>query len=286
MSDHAYYNGVITPYDSACIPLSDRSIFFGEGVYDVMIGGNEKIYQFERHISRLCDNAKRIGLTLKSEKSDILQNAMELIKISGYKNFILYIQLSGNGKRRSHITSDTDTNLLMTVTEYTPPASPEYISAVSTKDMRYGYCDIKTTNLLPNILSLRCAESMGADIAIFLNDGIVSECSHANIAILKDGKIKTPQLSNSLLPGITRENLMKVCKKIGMTVSEEDVTYTELIDSDCVIISSTTHFLRICTKIDGVKLSEAGRDTVNMIFDYLKNDFSVCTDLRRNSRDN
>ena len=61
--DYAYYNGVISPYDAMTVGLNDRALFFGDAVYDVMIGRNGKIHQLDEHLSRLKSGAEFLRLS-------------------------------------------------------------------------------------------------------------------------------------------------------------------------------------------------------------------------------
>ena len=273
MSDYAYYNGVYTPYDSAVIPLSDRSIFFGDAVYDVMIGRNGKVYQLHEHLKRLRLNAERISLNMCESDEDIREIIDVLIAESKHREFIIYVQLSGHSERRIHKNDTAKYNLLITLTSATHPWAPAVIQAITLQDKRYDYCDVKTTNLLPAILSLRESERCGADIAIFHRNRIITECSHANIAILARGEIITPPLNSSILPGITRRNMISVCERIGISVCERNITLDDLCSADSVWVTSTTHFLRVCSHVDHMPIKKFKSDLTKEIFDLLYYDF-------------
>ncbi len=273
MQDYAYYNGILMPYDSMTIPISDRSIFFAEAVYEVMIGSREKIYQFADHIDRLFNSAHGIGLKLNTNVDFIHEACIKTIGCSKHETFMLYIQLSGNGARRSHCPADDSVNLLITVTEYKIPESMEEIDAITFDDIRHNLCDLKTTNLLPAVLSLKAANQSNSQIAIFHDKGIVSECSHANIGLIRSNKFITPNLTSKVLPGITRSNILSACREINLETEERSIELNELFSADAVLISSTTHFVRFCKSIDNVKCSTYAKETARMLFDALKFDF-------------
>ena len=94
MRDFAFYNGVFTPYDSAVIPLSDRSIFFADAVYDVILGRCGIPYQIDEHLERLMKNANAIGLGEEALKSEIIEAIDVLLEEAEVDDFMLYIQLS------------------------------------------------------------------------------------------------------------------------------------------------------------------------------------------------
>ena len=268
-----YYNGVITPFDSAVIPLSDRSVFFADAIYEVMIGRGRKIYQLEDHFNRLKSNCEAIGLELDITEDKLLEIIDELICLSLPDEFYAYVQISGNSERRSHARSCLKSNLLIYVSEIKIPSVPPEIKAITYPDLRYGYCNLKTVNLLPAVLSMREATVKGADIAIFHKNSKITECSHANIAILKNDTIITPPLSQHILPGITRRTLIDVCAKNSISCMECAVSLLDLFSSDAVIITSTTKLLQICTQIDGITLPQNGNSLIHLLFSDIYSDF-------------
>ena len=274
MKEYAYYNGIFTPYDACCIPISDRSIFFGDAVYDVVIGRNGVPYQLDAHIERLMKNARRIGLVNMPKNDELKAVASEIIGLSESDIFTLYMQLSGNGARRSHTRSTGEVNVLMTVTEAEIPRELGYVSAITKADERHGYCDVKTTNLFPAVLSVADAELQGADTAIFHKGGLVTECSAANISILKNGELITHPLDNTILPGISQENMKRTCGNIGVKVTVRTFTAEEMLSADAVLVTSTTKLVKICNRIDGRDLVCRDFDTVLKIFDAMLYDLS------------
>ena len=277
MKNPTYYNGVITPFDNASIPLSDRSIFFSDAVYDVMIGRNNIPYQFTEHMARLRDNCSKIELSIPLGDADILETAEELVRLSGTDEFMLYLQVSGHSDRRIHNRTESIGNILITVTEITVPNQPKRVRAIFFPDGRYGYCNLKTTNLLPAVLSMNAAVSAGADVAVFHRDNEITEASYANVFILKKGRLVTPPLSNRILPGITRDNVIATAKESGIECEERYLSKDELLSADAILLSSTTKLLQICTEIDGQVVGGGCEKEIQSIFDALYENFSGST---------
>lgn len=272
MVDYAFYNGVFTPYDACCVPISDRSIFFGEAVYDVILGRDGRPYQLDEHLDRLLGNAMKIGLSDIPSVEDLKESIRDLLSIAEADDFVLYAQLSSNGERRNHLRTDTTVNILLTVTETRIPDRPELCDAVLLPDLRHRYCNVKTTALLPAIISLSEAEARGSDIAIFEKDGYVTEASHANVAIIVKDKLITHPLDESILPGISQMNLIRVCKSLGICNEERQFTVREMIEADLVLITSTTKLVKACRKINGVELSSDKLDLASEIFNRMRGD--------------
>lgn len=270
MKELAYYNGVVTPYDAASVPLSDRALFFGDAVYDVIVGRGQKVYQLEEHLERLFLNAERIGLVNHPSEADISDAVSSLLEGADADDFLLYVQLSGDGKRRGHCRDNSEVNLMISLTECKLPDTLGEIKAITLPDRRHGMCDVKTTNLLAAILSVEEAQRRGADIAIFHKGDTITECSYANISLLKDGKLITHPLDSDILPGITQLNLIRTAEKLGIPCLSKTFSKDEMYSADAVMITSTTKLIKLCTEIDGIPTLSPARDTVKQLFDSLR----------------
>ena len=273
MIDYAFYNGIFAPYDAMTIPISDRAFFFADAVYDVLIGHGKGVHNVPQHLDRLNKNAKEIGLDFTLSEDYFTEITDKLVELSCHDCFSIYVQLSASGIRRSHLRTSPDVNILITLTGAQIPELPEKISAITIPDRRYDFCNIKTVNLLPAVLSVEMAVKRGADIAIFESGGWITECSHANIFILKDGVLITPPLSSKILPGITRDTLIRLALKKGIPTIERQISKDEIHEADAVLITSTTHFLRICNRIDEVACSLKDEKTVLELFSLLRDNF-------------
>ena len=273
MRDYAFYNGIFTPYDACVIPLSDRSIFFGDAVYDVILGRNGIPYQLDEHLDRLLENARRIGLDDIPQRATVKEAISSVIELSEADCFMLYAQLSGNERRRKHLRDCGDVNILITITAAEIPERLETVSAITMQDDRYGYCNLKTTNLLPAVLSMSEASLSGADLAIFHKNGLVTECSAANVSIINNGELVTHPLDTSILPGISERNLIRVCSELGIPHLRRKFTVSEMLESDAVLITSTTKLVKVCDRIDGVELRRGCDALTKEIFRMMSEDF-------------
>ena len=277
MTDYAFYNGIFTPYDACVIPLSDRSIFFGDAVYDVIIGRNGIPYQLDLHLARLLENADKIGLIDIPTREAIIDAISKLIDLSQADQFMLYVQLSGNETRRKHLRDDDGVNLLITICATDIPERLQSVRAMTMMDKRYGYCNLKTTNLLPAVFSMNDAYNSGAELAIFHKRGYVTECSSANISIIKDGQLITHPLDSAILPGISEKNLVRICNDLGIGHICRRFKKHELFLADAVLITSTTKFVKVCSSIDNVDLRCDAMELCEMIFDKMLADFVETT---------
>ena len=273
--DYVYYNGWYGKRSEASISLADRSIFFGDGVYDCMIGKNGKVYQEAEHISRLRNCSTKIFLELNFSDAYISKIIKKLIELSGYETYIVYIAVSRYAKIRKHYISDfSRSNLLITITEHQLASENESISLKSCEDIRYQMCNIKTLNLLPSVLAAKTAEENGYDEAVFLRNGSVTECSHSNVAILKNGEIITHPTGKFILPGITRDNLIRAAQKLSIPVLEKEFGYQDLIDADEVLVTATTSFIRRVSRVDNNSIKCSADNLVMALCSIVRSDFN------------
>ena len=250
----SYYNGEICALDSAKIPLSDRCVFFGDGVYDAGLGFNGRVHLLHEHTDRLIRGANTLGIPCIYTQEDLEKIILAVVSQSEYDCFMVYFQLTRNGERRVHSARGTEkSNLLITVTPSTAPNPNERIKLVSYPDKRYLYCNIKTLNLLPSVLASTYADERGCDEAVFVRDGIVTECAHSNISIVKGDVLYTHPECEKILSGITRKQLLTEARKIGITMREKAFTLGELYSADEVIVTSSTKLARLATEVDGIR---------------------------------
>ena len=253
MRSYSYYNGTFAPTNEIRIPLTDRAIYFGDGVYDAAIGKDGRIFLADEHIKRFISNAKKISIPKIPSYQIVLDLLTETIKRAEIDEFFIYFQISANAPHRTHSSLGLDSsNLLITVSETETVESCECISLITEEDIRHLRCDIKTINLLPAVIASTRAAAAGCDEAVFHRGCTVTECSHSNISILKNGTLYTHPLNNLILPGITRARLLLTCHKLGIPYRERAFTLDELYCADEILVTSTSKLCRRAGSINGV----------------------------------
>ncbi|MGI6664446.1 MAG: aminotransferase class IV [Christensenellaceae bacterium] len=253
MKNLGYYNGEIGLIEEMKIPMNDRACYFGDGVYEATRVTNNIMFFVDQHIDRLYNNAARIEINIPYPKEKMKETLQGLVEQVDAKEKVLYWQVSRGTATRKHAFVDGAPNLYATVRELPLTEYKKPVSLVTTPDTRFLHCDIKTINLLLNVLAAEKAEKAGAYEAVFHRGDRVTECSHSNVSILKDGVFRTAQTDEYILPGITRAHLLRICKKLGIPTIEEAFTLEELFDADEVIVSSSTNFCVRATKLDGIE---------------------------------
>ena len=273
MSSFAYYNGRFDKKENITIPLTDRSVYFGDAVYDVAIGCFDRILWEDEHIARLLHGAKKLGITHGYSFEFISSLLREIAVKSMMESYLIYIQISRSYKLRKHSALGCNANLLITIDPYEPDLYSPPMRLMIYEDKRYGYCDIKTTNLIPAVLASTEAEIKGFDEAVFIRQGIVTECSKSNIAILKQGRLITHPKTNHILPGITREHFLQVCEAMGIPVYEVPFTINDLFNADEIIVTSSTKLCRSVCQINDIKVGGHAPDIFNEMRSKLNMDY-------------
>ena len=252
MPKTVYYNGKFYKKNRAVLPISDRSIFFGDAVYDAIIGRDGGLFLLEEHLERLLTNARRLDMIVPYTFERLRDISYNVVKKSKLEEYFLYIQLSRCAPERAHAYPDEQkTALLITVSPFSLAPPQKQLKLITAEDKRYGFCDVKTVNLLPAVLASHKAQSVGCDEAIFVRDGVVTECAHSNIAILKDGVIITHPDSPKILPGIAKKRLLSVAADEGIEVCERPFSVDELFSADEVLVTSTTKICLAACEING-----------------------------------
>lgn len=269
----AYYNGKFMPIDEVRIPLTDRAIFFGDGIYEALLAKNGKAHFLREHIDRFYRNLYFMGIDFDMSPARLSALVNEAIRLSGEDIAFVYFQVSKFSEVRVHACPKTDRyNLLVTVTKQNLPSKNRRIKLVTHPDLRYQYCNIKTLNLLPSVIASEYAERKGAEEAVLCRGETVTECAHSNISIIKDGILYTHPNCNLILPGIARDALLRECKRLDIPICEQAFTKENLYEADAALVTSSTKICMLAESVDG-KNFELGSPEALLLCENLHNNF-------------
>lgn len=278
MKTLGYYNGTTGEIAEVTVPMNDRASFFGDGVYDATYAHNHVIYCLDAHIDRFFRSMSLVRMTqpwTKRELTDLLQ---ELVwKVDDGDQFVYWQATRGTAPRK-HAFPDGPVNLWVTLTPKTVEDTYRKLKLITVEDTRFLHCNIKTLNLLPNVLAAQRTAEAGADEAVFHRGEVVTECAHSNIHILKDGTFITHPTDCYILPGIARQNLIGVCRRLRVPVEERPFTLTELFAADEVIVSSSGDFCMAACSIDGKPVGAKAPALLKALQDQSVADFKAATE--------
>ena len=153
-------------------------------------------------------------------------------------------------------------------------------SLISMEDLRFQYCNIKTTNLLPNVFASEKATRAGADEVLWHRNGRVTEAAHSSILMIKDGALVMPPLDELVLPGITRRIIHDLCDSNGIRVEVRAFSVDEVMAADEVILCSTTKSILYVYQIDGKVVGGKDRELAQRLQDLFLDEVYAQTGVR------
>lgn len=280
MKDLGYYNGKYDRIENMYVPMNDRACFFGDGIFEVAYVRNRKIYALFEHLERMYDSAAVLGYNMPLCKQEFAELLYELSAKVDSPNQIIYWQVSRGTEMRSHAPQTQLTaNIWVTIREKVMVPPYESAKLITFPDTRFFHCNMKTLNLLPTVMASIAARDAGADEAVFHRNGTVTECAHSNLCIIrKDGAIQTAPADELILPGVTRANMIKACKELGVPCLEENFTLEEMMNAAEVVIVTSGAQFRPVREIDGQSVGGGAPELVAALQEKLYGDFLRATE--------
>lgn len=274
MKTLGYYNGKIDELERMQIPMLDRACYFGDGVYDVTYCRNYRIYALEEHVERFFQSAEHLRIKIGMTKTELCELLSDLVKRLDCDSLWVYFQVTRGTDFRSHaFPSDVSSNLWIMLKPAEIRDTYQPFRCITLDDKRYHYCNIKTLNLLPNVLATQATVEAGVDECILHRDGIVTECAHSNLSILKNGVLITHPADQWILAGTGRAHLIAQCNAFGIAVEERTYTLDELKDADEILITSASALCLRVLELDGKPIGGKDGETVKVLQDALLKDY-------------
>ncbi len=277
----ASLNGRFLPLDEAQVSASDRGFLYGDGTFETIRIHDGRPFLWDWHMMRFADGSESRGIALPQYTESLLDDVLELTSRNDSPESLVRIALSrGVGQRGYGVTGDEQPTLLITQHPL-PQALSKPLSLVTTT-ARVAVDDplarVKSTNKLASILAKRQATEQRADDGLILNsDGDVTETSSANVFWVEDGVLRTPPISDGVLPGVTRRLVIDLAPALGQTVRKESAAPDRLQQAEAVFVTSAATGIRAIGQVDGTALgthplvgqlqdaheAELGRHTAN-----------------------
>ena len=279
MKTLGYYNGIIDELDRITVPMLDRACYFGDGVYDVTFSRNHHIFMLREHVDRIFQSAELIGIVPNITPDGLCSLLNELIaKLEDGEQWV-YFQFSRGTDFRSHaFPQDVTPNLWIMMKPATIKDTYRPLRCITREDTRALHCNIKSLNLLPSVLATQASVEAGVDECILHRDGIVTECAHSNVSILKNGVLMTHPADHFILAGTGRAHLIRFAKELGIPVRECCYTLDDLMNADEVLLTSASALCMRIIEVDGVAVGGKAAYTVKQLQDILLKDFITQTE--------
>jgi D-alanine transaminase len=251
-----YFNGQFLPKDEVKISPDDRGFLFADGVYEVIRGYGTKPFKMPEHLKRLDRSLREIQIEFPDVEKlgPIADRLIQMNQLEGAEFTSIYIQVTRGAAPRKHTFPE----------EKVPPtvymsASPGFsqrekiekgVKIILVPDIRWHRCDIKSISLLPNVMANQQASEKGAEEAVFVRDGMITEGSHTNFFAIFDGRVVTHPLNNHILPGITRDIIIDLCRQLKIPFGEEFVLEKSLPGAAEMFISGTSMEVTPVIRVD------------------------------------
>lgn len=279
MENLGYYNGKFGTLEEMVVPMDDRVCWFGDGVYDAGPCRNYKIFAIDEHIDRFFNSAALLDIKMPVTKDELKELLCDLVKKLDTGDLFVYYQVTRGTGIRNHAFTEGPGNLWVMIKPATISDGIEPIKLITVEDTRFFHCNIKTLNLIPSVMATQKAKEAGCQEAVFYRPGgRVTECAHSNVHIIKDGKLYTAPTDNLILPGIARAHLIKMCKKLGIAVSETPYTLEDLFNAEEVIVTSSSNLCLHACEIDGKPVGGKQPEMMELLRKSLLEEFTAATD--------
>ena len=278
MKTLGYYNGKYGELEEMSIPMNDRVCWFGDGVYDAGPSRNYKIFAIDEHIDRFFNSAGLLDIEMPVTKEELKELLQEMVNKMDTGNLFVYYQVTRGTGVRDHAYTKGPGNLCIMLKPAEISDGIEPIKLITVEDTRFLHCNIKTLNLIPSCVATEKAKKAGCQEAVFYRaGGRVTECAHSNVHIIKDGKLVTAPTDNLILPGIARAHLIRMCKKLGIPVSETPYTLKELFEAEEVLVTSSSNLCLHACEIDGKPVGGKNPELLEKIRSALLGEFYEAT---------
>ena len=256
-----YYNGVMGPLEEMTVPMGDRALYFGDGIYEATCVANRVPFALDDHLDRMYNRLRLLEIPFTMEREEIRGELQKVIdQAEDSPVHFLYWQISRGVAMRNHPFpgGDVKPTLMIYVKPHTMKPLDKPYHLISMEDIRFKLCNIKTLNLIPSVLANQRAVEQGCDEAVLHRGSRVTECAHSNISILKDGVLQTAPTDELILPGITRKHLLALAKELGIPTLEKPFSMVELMNADEVIVTSSS---ALCVKAASIdRIPVGGKD--------------------------
>ncbi|WP_262028396.1 D-amino-acid transaminase [Microvirga sp. Mcv34] len=256
MSRIVFLNGSFLPIEEAKVPFMDRGFMFGDGVYEGIGMLDGRLIDNEAHLERLERSLAEIRIPNPYSRAEWTRLQEELAHRNGMTEGFIYFQVTrGVAERDFFFPEDPKPTVAMFTQAKAiadAPAARTGIAVVTVPDLRWQRRDIKSINLLAQVLAKQAAKEAGAQEAWLVEDGFVTEGGSSSAFIVtRQGSIVVRPLSNAILPGITRKSLLRLSQEDGIVLEERRFTVEEAYDAAEAFLTSASNFVLPIVSIDG-----------------------------------
>ena len=244
----AYVDGRYARHGQAGVHIEDRGLQLGDSVYEVCRIASGRLLDEEEHLDRLERSLREIEMAMPMGRRALKSVMAEIARRNGLRDGLLYLQITRGALRRDHPIPQPapKPTLILTVHPVDLAAiarrHAEGVAVITGPDERWGRCDIKTTQLLANLLAKTAARRAGGFEAWLIDgDGFVTEGASTSAWIVdRAGRVVTRDLSHAILPGVTRQIILEAAAAAQLPMVERRFSLEEATGAREAFLSSAT----------------------------------------------
>jgi D-alanine transaminase len=253
----ACLNGEVMPIERAYVPVWDRGFLFGDSVYEVFRMYHGRRWLEAEHLARLKRSLHELEFA-PHDFDRLIERMDRTVAESGILEGTVYVQVTRGVAPRAHAFPDPPVapTELIVVRPYEDAAAARLRESgarlISRPDLRWKRCDIKSTNLLANVLASESARRAGCHEAVLIDaEGIVTEATHSSLLWVRNEQLEGTPDGHEILPGMTRGLILRLVPHLGIEFAGARVTLPALLASQEVILVGTTYEVLPVIEIDG-----------------------------------
>ena len=264
MSRIAYVNGRFVPHAQAVVHIEDRGYQLADGVYEVWAVFDGRLADAAGHFTRLARSLGELRIAAPMSDAALKILLAETLRRNRVTDGLVYLQVTRGVARRDHAFPDPPVAPSLVITaKAVDHASAEAraakgVAVITLPESRWARCDIKTVNLLPNVLAKQAAREVGAAEAWFVDDlGLITEGASSNAWIVDgDGALRTRDIQANILRGVTRGSLLAIAAAAGLTLEERPFTVEEARGAREAFITGAGTLVMPVVRVDGRDLGD------------------------------
>ena len=271
MTRTVYLNGRFVAESDATVPIMDRGLLFADAVYEGMGILDGQITDYLAHADRLSRSLDELSIPELLGRDELWAALMKLVEMNAVDEGFLYLHITRGVAERDFVH---DGSLLPQVFAFTQPhthpgadSQPVPLAMVSAPDWRWARRDIKTPNLLAQVLAKQTAHEHGADEALLIGaDGFVTEGGARSFFIVANGSILATPVSNDILHGVTRRAVLRIAEQQGVGVIRRRFTLDEVLEADEAFLTGASSYVEPVVEVDrhSIGSGDAGPTTLEL----------------------
>jgi len=273
MADILYIDGRFTTTDEKVLSVEDRGFQFGDSVFEVLKFLNGRPLLVEDHFRRMGNGLSELEIRSPWTRDEFVNVCDELLARTQFSEGTIYVQLTrGVGERTQFYPDDMEPTVLAYTRRFRFPDAAKKergIRVITTEDLRWKHCNVKSVNLLGNMIAKKRAQRAGVDEALLVIDGELKEGASSNFFAVREGRVITHPSDSRILSGTVRDRVISLALGARIRVDERPVRDYELLRMDEAFITSTTQGVMPVGEIDGRVIGNSRRGEITGVLQRL-----------------